>query len=149
MMDSNLMKDLMYNYFGATLATLLLLSVTIGCSQKVATGEISGKVTFQDMPIAQGMIAFISKNGKVASGNIQQGDYTASGAEVGPDATVTITSHPPSPMVQPPTGQVDGQPVYPPGKFIRIPDRYGDTKRSGLTCEVVEGKQTLDFDLQP
>lgn len=143
------MKDWTNSYFGATFATLLLLSVTTGCNQKPATGEMSGKVTFQDMPIAQGTIAFISKNGRVASGNIELGAYTASGAEVGPDASVTITSHPPSPMVQPPTGQVDGMPVYPPGKFVRIPERYGDSKVSGLTYDVVEGTQTYDVDLEP
>ena len=129
--------------------TMLLLQTTIGCGQKTETGTITGKVSFQDEPIASGMIAFIGQNGKVASGNIANGAYTVSDVEVGPKATVTVKSHPPSPMMQPPTGQMEGRPTYPPGKFVRIPSRYGDSKRSGLTFEVVDGTQTADFDLQP
>lgn len=139
----------MQNGIGTTLVTVFLLSVMIGCSQEVGTGEISGKVTFKDMPIAQGTIAFISNNGKVASGNILGGAYTVKKMEIGPDAKVSITSHPPSPMMQPPTGLVDGQPLYPPGKFVRIPERYGNSKASGLTYDVVEGTQTHDIDLEP
>lgn len=134
----------------AVTAGALLIAISVGCSQKIPTGDISGKVTAGGVPIAQGMIAFIGQQGKVVSGNIKDGAYSVKEMEVGPDAAVTVTSHPPSPMMQPPTGQqLDGQPLYPKGMFIRIPDRYGDSKLSDLTYEVVEGTQTHDIDLKP
>lgn len=140
-------KTTMRNFCSRTIATTMLLLATTGCGDK--KGTISGKVTFEEMPIPVGTIAFISQNGKVASGTIEQGRYSVTEAEVGPLATVTVMSHPPSPMVHPPTGPADGAPVYPPGQYVPIPDRYADTKRSGLTCDVVEGTQTHDFVLQP
>jgi hypothetical protein len=127
------------------LATMVLLTAAAGCGQKAAT--ISGKVTFQEVPITTGTIAFISQNGKVFSGNIEEGKYTVTGVEVGPDATVTVMSHVPSPMMQPPTGPIAGVPNRKPLKYVPIPDRYGDPKRSGLSCQVMEGAQTCDFAL--
>lgn len=127
------------------LVTMMLLMGAAGCGQRVAT--ISGKVTFQDVPITTGTIAFISQNGKVVSGNIEEGNYTVTGVEVGSDATVTVMSHVPSPMMQPPTGPKAGVPIRAPLKYVPIPDRYGDPKRSGLTCQVIEGTQTCDFAL--
>jgi len=91
----------------------------------------------------------MSQNGKVASGNIEEGNYSITGLEVGPGARITVTSHPPSPMMVPPTGTDAGTPVYDPKHFVRIPDKYKDVTRSGLTYDVVEGTQTKNFDLQP
>ena len=127
------------------LATMMLLSAAAGCGQRAAT--ISGKVTFQDVPITTGTIAFISQNGTVVSGTIEGGIYTVTGVEIGPDATVTVMSHVPSPMMQPPTGPEAGVPVRAPLKYVPIPDRYSDPKRSGLTCQVIEGRQTRNFAL--
>jgi hypothetical protein len=131
---------------GAITAMMLLLATT-GCGDKVAT--ITGQVTMQSVPIPNATIAFIGQHGKVVSGTVEDGSYVVTGVEIGPDATVTITSHVPSPMVHPPTGPETGAPVYPPGQYVPVPDRYGDSKRSKLTCQVVAGAQMLNFDLQP
>ncbi|WP_146452765.1 hypothetical protein [Bythopirellula polymerisocia] len=128
-------------------ATFLLLGIVMGCGPKSAS--VSGKVTLQDVPITTGTIAFISTKGIVSTGNIENGNYYVTGLEIGFEATVTVTSHAPSPMMQPPRGPVDGAPIQPPMKYIPIPDRYGDSNLSGLTCQVIEIEQTKDFDLKP
>ena len=147
-MENSIIKPRYETYF-AHIVTITLLAVTAGCG-KTETGTISGKVTFQGVPIEFGTIAFIGQNRMVASGIIEKGAYTVTGVAVGPDATVTVMSHPTAPMMQPPTYEPDGkQPTYQPGQYVQIPDRYSDSKRSGLTWEVVAGTQTADFVLQP
>lgn len=129
------------------LVTVGLLLASSGCGQKDAA--ISGKVTFQGAPIPVGTIAFIGQDGKVVSGTIDKGTYSVTGVGVGSNVTVTVMSHPPSPMMHPPTGPADGGPVYPPGQYVPIPERFGDPKNSGLTCDVKAGTQTHDFALKP
>ncbi|QEG36379.1 hypothetical protein [Bythopirellula goksoeyrii] len=130
-----------------TFVAILLLSMVTGCGPKSA--RISGKVTLQDVPITTGTIAFISKNGKVTSGNIENGNFVVVGAQVDPNTSVTVTSHTPSPMMQPPQGPMKSVSDEPQLKYVPIPDRYGNSDSSDLKCEVVEGEQKIDFDLQP
>lgn len=138
---------MMRNHLFGAMATIVLAAATSGCGQQ--SGTISGNVSFQDKPISIGTIAFISQDGIVASGTIENGIYTVEGVEVGPNATVTVTSHVPSPMMHPPTGPVAGAPTHQPLTYVPIPDRYSDPKQSGLVHEVIAGPQTRDFDLQP
>jgi hypothetical protein len=131
----------------ATTATMaVLLMATVGCGPSTAT--VAGKVTFQGEPITIGTIAFIGPSGKVASATIQDGAYTVADVETGA-ATVTVTSHEPSPMMHPPTGPDPSAPPPPPLKYVPIPERYSNPKRSGETYTVLPGKQTYDVVLKP
>ena len=134
------------NPFATTLAIVLVAFATLGCGSD--TGTITGKVTFQEEPITIGTIAFIGPSGTVASANIQDGDYTVADVERGA-ATVTVTSHEPSPMMHPPTGPDPNAPPPPPLKYIPIPERYSNLKRSGVSYTVGPGKQTYDIVLEP
>lgn len=136
----------MRDHIGAMLAMVVLTIVTVGCGSN--TGTITGNVTFQGEPITIGTIAFIGLSGTVASATIQDGSYTLSDAETGL-ATVTVTSHEPSPMMHPPTGPDPNAPPPPPLKYVPIPDRYSNPKRCGVTYTVRPGKQTYDVVLEP
>lgn len=130
-----------------TLFALLLLTVYSGCGPTPST--ITGKVTFEGKPISTGSIVFISPGGKVVSGNIFVGDYHVTGVETGPGTTVSISSHQPSPLMRPPTEDGGDVPQRKTLEYTPIPGRYRRSETSGLTCNVVEGEQTLDFALQP
>jgi len=131
-----------------TFAAFVFLTLLSGCGEnELAT--VSGKVAFQEEPISVGTITFVCQNGKVVSGNIEDGKYTVGGLEVGSNANIAITTHEPSPMMRPPTGPEEGVPELPPLKYVEIPERYGDPKQSGLTYQIAEGTQTHDLVLQP
>ena len=82
---------------------------------------------------------------------IVDGKYTVKGIEPGL-AKVTVITLPPSKGGLPPRG---GKPVEAPatfssspsGKYVPIPQRYGNVEQSGLTYEIKAGSQTKDFDL--
>lgn len=128
------------------MAAMAMLSLA-GCGSEGAS--ISGVVTYESIPIATGTIAFAGESGKVATGNIEDGHYYVTDVEVGPGSIVTISSHVPSPMMQPPTGPTDGFVESKPLEYVKIPLRYSDRNRSGLTYDVVEGEQVFNIDLKP
>jgi hypothetical protein len=136
----------MQNQLASMVAMALLAVTAVGCGS--SAGTVTGKVTFQGEPITIGTIAFIGPTGKVVSATIQDGAYTASDVETGL-ATITVTSHEPSPMMHPPTGPKPGEPAPPPLKYVPIPERYSNAKRSGVTYTVRPGKQTYDVALKP
>jgi hypothetical protein len=136
----------MRNQLAVIIALALLAVTAVGCGS--SAGTVTGKVTFQGEPITIGTIAFIGPTGKVVSATIRDGAYTASDVETGL-ATVTVTSHEPSPMMHPPTGPDPSAPPPPPLKYVPIPDRYSNAKRSGVTYTVRPGKQTYDVALKP
>ena len=131
---------------GTTVAMVVLALATIGCGPSTAT--VAGKVTFQGDLITIGTIAFIGPSGKVASATIQDGAYAVADVETGL-ATVTVTSHEPSPMMHPPTGPDPNAPPPPPLKYVPIPERFSNLKRSRVTYTVRPGKQTYDVVLKP
>jgi hypothetical protein len=112
-------------------------------------GTVSGKVTFQGAPLAEGQI-LIEKQGGGGSG----------GAEIQPDGTykvvdtkggVSVGTY--NVSIVPPTVEKDLGPNTPPTQepkeMANLPKKYHTFETSGLTVEIKEGENTKDFDLTP
>src|SRR5262249_50753905 len=127
------------------LAVLTLFSA--GCNQGPKLGRVSGRVTYKGKPVPNGAITFLpSPSGPPATAGIQpDGTYTletpgiGNGAVLGAHALM-ITALREAPAV----GPEERDPLPPP----IIPIKYGNTSTSGLTAEVHEGDNTIDFDLK-
>lgn len=109
--------------------------------------SVTGTVTFDGQPLQEGMITFVGSNGVAAAqGRIQNGSYSlrpsanVEGIDPG-DYRVIVQSW----EVQPGALQDDGS--FAEGKS-RIPEKYIDPAKSGLTAQVAEGGGTHDFQLQ-
>ena len=123
----------------------ILSLILAGCGERVKMGRVSGKVTYKGQPVPNGAITFLpSPSGPPATGAIENGTYTLQTPEFGRGAVlgkheVMITA-----LQDAPTwGPEERTPLPPP----IIPVKFGDTSTSGLTAEVQEGENTIDFDL--
>jgi len=125
-----------------TFFTLLATAVIVGCgSSGLDTQPVSGKVTFDGQPIAEGRILFrgTGSDPRAFSAEIKDGQYQME-AMAG-KVRVEITASRPVP------GKFDesnpGEKV-PVGEMY-IPARYNS--QSELSAEVTAGKNELNFDL--
>jgi hypothetical protein len=118
-----------------SVVTMLILVLT-GCGRgdRPILAPVSGAVTYNGRPLARGRITFHPEQGRSASGKIVDGKIT----EV---TTVTLGD-----------GAVVGRHKVQICSFVRepqgmelvpwaIPERYGNVATSGLTAEVIAGKQ--------
>jgi hypothetical protein len=132
-----------------------------GCSG--GTGEVSGQVKFKGEPLPSGRVTFACQTGTkdVLSSEIQKGKYTISGIPVGTVKIMVETFQPPPTNTPPPTKIPGGippnikgmpEPGTPPpvsGRYVAIPQRYGNLSQSGLSYTVASGQQEHDILLQP
>jgi hypothetical protein len=99
---------------------------------------------------------FLAGDDRVAYGPIQaDGTFTIGNVPVGPNKVTVATERPVPPVPRPKDMHppADGplpqdQAPVPAGKYVPIPDRYRNPNESGLTCNVISGKQTFDIDLR-
>jgi hypothetical protein len=135
-----------------SLFLLMILFLNIGCSKKGehTTAKVHGKVTFNGQPMKFGSLLFVpegnfpSAQGIIQSnGTYSMGTYdTADGAVIGKHK-VMITAHSINANVLP-EDAVKGSD----GSVVSvIPERYGDLEKSGLTADVSEDDNTVNFDL--
>ena len=124
---------------------VLAMLFASGCGGR-PMGEISGTVTFRGERLALGTITFISADGSVAQGNVEDGLYHIAKVPIGA-ATIAVFAHP-SPIPPNLLDQVRPPPAYR-KKFVPIPQRHHNADQSGLTYKVVRGKQTHDVPLVP
>jgi hypothetical protein len=127
------------------LAPLAVIAFS-GCggeqSVHVPLGKVTGTVTYNDKPLAQGTITILPANGRPASGQIKDGkiidvttyDKTGDGAPLG--------THPVAIRAVENTTDMYAKP-----KSL-VPAKYGDTKTSGLSAEIKSGENTLEFKLK-
>jgi hypothetical protein len=110
-----------------------------------STGTVSGTVTFQEKPVAEGQINLYDKTrGVGASADITDGKFQI--AEPVPAGSYEVTILPPPPPL--PTGEeVTVDP--PKTNYADIPVQYRSGTTSGLVAEIKEGDNTLSFDLTP
>lgn len=125
-----------------TFFTLLATTVILGCGPSgLDTQPVSGKVTFDGQPIAEGRILFrgMGSDPRAFSAEIKNGQYQMEA--LAGKMRVEITASRPVP------GKFDesnpGEKV-PVGEMY-IPARYNS--QSELTAEVTSGQNELNFDL--
>ena len=135
-----------------TLVCGTVLLVFVGCSgsggeDRQATAKVHGKVTFNGEPLPTGRIHFVpTGGGPTASGEIgEDGTYRLStygngdGAVVG-SHKVMISAERDMSNVLPEDPEASQEPSL-------IPVKYNSEQSSGLTADVTEGGNEIDFDL--
>jgi len=141
-------------YLLGTLA-LVFLGGCDGGGRSVPNGDssISGTVTWQAKPLAQGTISFVPASGEDRSGDkaaITNGHYEFPNPPGLPSGSYKVqihakgTSAKNAPASEPPQGVPDFD-VVDPGAREQIPQKYND--ETTLAAEVVKGSNTLNFDL--
>jgi hypothetical protein len=129
------------------LGAVVLMVLAAGCSR--GTGNVSGTVKFKGKPLPAGTISFYDEVNGVASSPIDpDGSYSVSKVAAG-TARITVAVPMPIRFVSPGMSDVKADLPAEAKRTPSIPTRYYDPAQSGLTCEVVRGDQTQDFDLQP
>jgi len=132
------------------LLTCVLGCLLLGCGAAEPDygplGTLSGKVTFNGAPLTEGAI-ILSREGGGSGAALMQADGTflvtdrIGGIPVG-NYMVGFTAA---------QEEVAGPPDSPPqmkAKLI-LPKKYYDTSESGITVEIKEGPNTLEFDVIP
>jgi hypothetical protein len=136
------------------LGVLCLLPTGCGSSKYPKTVSVSGKVTWQGKPLANGSVAFIPAN---ASGGEPS---RSAGGEIGPDGVYRLSSFRSRDGVMPGEYRVTvesyiSQPTHAESDkpyVWRIPQRYAKPAESGLTFTVpadASGRLVFDIDLKP
>jgi hypothetical protein len=144
------------------LGLLALLSLwCAGCGN--ATGEVSGKVSYQGKPLNGGTITFVPEKGGGAFNSpiSEQGTYIVTKVPTGP-AKVAVRSPGRSsrdaaklkkelarlPKDAPPEVRAEMERQAAAKDFGQVPDSYGDYEKSGLTCTVKGGPQEHNIELK-
>lgn len=132
---------------------LLILQFVIftGCgnSDQLPTGAVSGIVKYQGKPLERGSVSFIPDGpGKAAAGEIQpDGTYTLTTYSEGDGAT--IGSHKVMIISEKDTSNIPAESAEANVDLSLIPEKYGmSPKTSGLSAEVKEGDNEINFDLE-
>jgi len=124
---------------GLVLPVAVLALVGCGGSGK-AKGSVSGQVTHNSQPVTEGEVHFFSKErGAGAVAKIDGSGKYATELETG-KYVVHVTPPPP----------IAGDPKLGPPKASasKIPQKYRDAEKSGLSLTVVEGKNDYPIDLK-
>jgi hypothetical protein len=135
----------------------LLIGLGCGGDEFQKRYPVSGKVTYKGEPVKKGSITFTpdSKEGRAANGNLVDGSYTLTthspndGALPGKYRVSIIAKEPDEGAFAKTTGhpnQVDTVKSYIQAKPL-IPRKYELADTSGLTAEVKEQPNQVDFDL--
>jgi hypothetical protein len=123
--------------FGLLLPLILL---TAGCNSQPAMKEgcatLSGIVMYKGQPLPGGTISVISKQNEMLSGAAvikPDGSFTIQYAPIG-DAVVTVETK----VLQ----------ISDPVHFVKIPDKYTDPAKSGLTAEIKADGEPVELKLE-
>jgi hypothetical protein len=134
------------------LVLLIALPVLgLGCGPKgPARVSVTGRVTYRNMPLTAGTVAFISQSSNVvATGTITNGQYTVAQAPVGA-VKITVVTPQPQPQMQF-QQKVEGKTMTESAgaAAIQVPATYSNPEESKLAYTVTGDKeQTHDLDLQ-
>jgi len=136
---------------------ILGLALLVGCGPSgPPLGKVSGTVTLDGEPLAQGSISFEVPGVRTATGKIANGQIvevttfeTGDGAPVG-EATVTISSveeaEPSAPAPEASTDAPAEDNLMKEYNYI-TPTKYANPETSGLSATINDGDNTLSFEL--
>jgi hypothetical protein len=134
----------------------VLALAMVGCGAQPAS--VSGTVRFNGQTLPSGTVLFHGDGGRVEHGLIgEDGRFTIADAPLGL-VRITVRSHSEQPAGMPTRG--DKAPPAPAelatpvkdqrdSRYVRIPTRYLDPEKSGLTYTVRAGSQTHVIELRP
>lgn len=128
-------------------AIVVVIALTAGCYGSKFESKVSGTVKLDGQPIGPGVVIFAPSDGKTnpARGNIQpDGSFELmTSRDVGlPPGKYKVGLQ----IVEIPTDLAPGQRDMRPAKS-RIPEKYSDTKASGLEYDVIPGSNTINIEL--
>lgn len=137
---------------GLVCATLVAVCLGCGNGDRLPTAPVSGTVTFESAPLPSGSLLFVPEGGgPSAQGNINSdgtytlGTYSSSdGAILGRFKVMITAFTQPSGGSGLPEDTLNGNTA----SVSLIPEIYGDLEKSGLTANVVKGRNTIDFALE-
>lgn len=120
----------------ARLAAVLGLAICIGCSSKEATYEVTGKVTYRDTSLPQGVVVFTPEHGRPQRPTIIEKDGSYRMNVPAGKYRVAVVAMPNVQEVK------QGHYLEEANVSIRshIPERYGNPATSGLEVTVEVGK---------
>ena len=140
----------------------LVLALGCGGSNRSAPASLSGKVTYKGSPVTAGMLTLYTNEAGVYSASLgADGTFSASDLPAG-DAVVTVDTESANPNRKVPQygdkrGGDKGATSPPPegvqtggaakGSYVKIPAKYSDKSKSGLTVTLTKGKNQKDFEL--
>lgn len=129
-----------------TLAAIGLLAGCGGSSKPV--GTVSGKVTFQGMPVNEGIVTFVRVGGSGSgAGPIASGAYSAKGVDGGIPTGDYVA------VVMPPETTKDLGPNTSPAVVLKemkeIPAKYRSETTSDLKLSIKEGSNEFNIDMKP
>jgi hypothetical protein len=116
-------------------------------------GQVAGKVSYRDQPVPDGTVMLLASDGQPYDGKIQpDGTFLIRDVPVG-TAKVSVTSViAPSEADKTDNSKADArakQRTIAKGSRSRIPSKYGDFTKSGLTVTVEKGATApLDLNLK-
>jgi hypothetical protein len=129
-------------------AVLCLLTVfVLGCAGQ---GDVTGRVTYKDKPLAFGTVLFEASDGSIRQGNIESdGTYAVRGVTTGPVRVAVNSPNPKGIVVLPPKRKNKQADTYQDvvGWFA-IPKQYDSPSTSGLTYTIKGGENTIDIELK-
>jgi hypothetical protein len=132
--------------------TSVFMAACVGCGNE-DWGKVSGTVTLDGQPVGPGMVTFEPTSP-------DQVDAPFAGAQFREDGKYELRS--PGNKVGALTGEYavriqsyagetfgDEVPLQGKPRNVKIPMKYIDPSKSGLTATVESGSQVIDFDLKP
>ena len=126
-------------------AVCILVVGTVGCSKGVATGTVSGKVSYGGQPVEEGLVQFIGPNGSAAVGVLNpDGTYSLRTPE-GDDVPTGEYKVSVGPLI--PDG-IDGADPLPPKDPKNIPKKVRSVATSDLSRTINEGHNEHDIELK-
>ncbi len=131
----------------ATVACFALVFFVAGCSgeKRLKTASVQGTITYKGKAVPQGSVMFQPENGPAATGNINNGKYVLKTYRDGDGAVlgshkVTVIS------LEDQSGRLpeERNPLPP----AIVPLKYSFADKSGLTAQVEDKSNTIDFELK-
>jgi len=142
---------------------VLFAALESGCGPDDGIGKrypVSGTVTYKDKPLPKGSINFVPVDpatGRAASGSVADGAYTLMTQEPGDGAlpgkykvtvsAVEVDLSKASDKAKSAGRMIDQADIAKAKRTNLVPTKYLTPETSGLTAEVREGSNTLDFPL--